>query len=94
MVSVTALALAGAIIVPSAALAQATPGIKTEAGPASCADFHKNSDGAWTPVKDITVYTDNCSTRVAAGSFSFQPGLLLFCNADVGSALNRLCGSK
>jgi hypothetical protein len=54
MVSVTALALAGAIIVPSAALAQATPGIKTEAGPASCADFHKNSDGAWTLVKDIT----------------------------------------
>jgi len=89
-----ALALAGAIIVPSAVLAQAIPGIKTEAGPASCVDFQKNSDGAWTPVKNITVYTDNCSTRVAAGTFSFQPGLLIFCNADVGSALNRLCGGK
>jgi len=89
------LALAGTIIPASVAIAQAIPIVKTEDGPASCADFRRNSDGAWTPVKDVTVFTpDNCSKRVGAGTFSFQPGLLLFCNADVASVLERLCGGQ
>ena len=92
MIPKLALALAALISARSAAPAQEIPTVRTEAGPATCADFRKNSDGAWTPVKDITIVTpDGCTERLGAGKFSFQPALVLFCNVDVGFMLDQHC---
>jgi hypothetical protein len=74
-----------------------TPGptIKTESGSATCADFRQDTDGAWTPLKDIVISTsDGCVERLGAGRFSFQTGISAFCGVDVGVVLNRQCGKR
>ena len=87
------MALALAVIsMPLAAFAQEILTIKTEAGPATCADFHQTSERSWTPIKDITISTPGgCSARVEAGKFSFQPLIPTFCGADVGLVIDQQC---
>jgi hypothetical protein len=95
-IMITKMALALVVVsAPLAAFSQETPTIKTEAGPAGCADFRHGLDGSWTPLKDITISTpDGCSMQVEAGRFSFQPAIIAVCGADVGLVLDRQCEGR
>jgi hypothetical protein len=66
--------------------------VSIDGGAAICSDFRREVDGSWTPLKEISITaTDGCSAALKPGAFSLEPGIPMFCGADIGLALNRQC---
>lgn len=71
---------------PTTAIAQPT------SQGATCADFHRNADGSWTPNRPLALRTER-------GTISLQPGTSLragtaFNGVDFASALDQNCQPK
>ena len=57
--------------------------------PFRCSNFRHNSDGSWSPLRPITIRTDNTTATLAPG-VSFGTGAS-FAGVDLAAALNRQC---
>ena len=57
--------------------------------PFRCADFTRNSDGSWSPLRPITIKTGETTATLAPG-VSFGTGAS-FAGVDLAAALNRQC---
>jgi hypothetical protein len=85
-----------ALFLPAgSALGQQQVTIQTDGRPVQCTDLQKNPNGAWTPLKQVTISNGSgCTTRIGAGKMAFKPGMATFCGVDVGSMLDKQCGDR
>ena len=75
-----------AAAVPGSAIAQ--PPATASQG-ATCADFHKNADGSWTPNRALALRTERGTISVGPNT-SLRPGTA-FNGVDFASALDQNC---
>ena len=68
--------------------------IVTSSGPATCADFRRDSDGSWSALQDIKVNGPSGSVDVPANMVKFYPGMTAPVGYDLGSALNSQCPNQ
>lgn len=57
--------------------------------PFRCTDFTRNSDGSWSPLRPITISTDNTRATLKPG-VSISTGAT-YGGVDVAAELNRRC---
>jgi len=87
-----AMAVAACLVLPSPTVAENLLSLQTDAGPAQCKNFRRQSDGAWKPLQDITIITlSPCAISVRSDRIVFRPGSIEFCGVDIGAALNEQC---
>jgi len=56
----------------------------------NCADFQRNPDGSWSPVRQMTILNDNGGRVSMVPGVTFKEGTK-FVGVDYGAILNRQC---
>lgn len=87
-----AIVAAAGLVLPQCAAMAEDLSLETDSGPAQCTDFHREADGSWRPLRDVTIIlSSGCAITIRSGRIVFRPGSIAFCGVDVASALNRQC---
>jgi hypothetical protein len=86
--------VAAVSLLASQATAEMTPAPAEGPGPLSksfpCDAFVKNSDGSWTPTRDVNIELPDKAVITVGPAATFTPGKVDL-GPDVGSVIERAC---